>query len=198
MRPYHNQYSLDTINESKMLGRYQDYREFSPNSNVRVVHQRREDSESFVLELEDYLYPKEAYQPNSDHNSKTDGISFDISKMSMKGYVDDPYLPPFNSEISNYQTIQHAGLTPLQSSFTSSLGTPQSEGSNYWSSSPDNSGTEEFNTSEHTYLTLPSDSFALSYDVNSSETADHIILPSPYSQSNSFKFNKMVETVNGE
>lgn len=194
------EYGLVIMNKTETFSRCQSFGEVTPNGDARVIRQRHEDSESFVLELEDYLHQNKIYGSNIDHTAKTDGISFDISKMSMKGYTDDPYLPPFNGDINNYQIPQQAIFTPLQSSLTSSLGTSQSDGSSYWSSSPDTSGTDESNTTAPTYLLLPSscDSFQLSYDVNSSATADQILVHSSSVQGDPVKLNKMIETVQGE
>ena len=188
------------MNKTGRFNRYQSYGELTPNSDSMVIHQRHEESESFVLELEDYLQQNKTYESNIHYFTNTDGISLDISKMTMKGFADDPYLPPFNNDISHYQTHHHDMLTPIQSSFTSSLGTPTSEGSSYWSSSPDNSGTDDYNTSSPTYLLLPScyDSFHLSNDVNPSATADQILAPSSSLQSDPAKVNKMIETVQGK
>ena len=179
------------------------YVELAPIGNTNHLQTRTDDDEAFVLELEDYLDQNESHRiPHPDHNTRTDGISRDISKMSMKGYTDDPYLLQFNKDLSNYPKYENDVLTPFQSSVTSFLGTPGSEGSsNYWSSSPENnSGLDETSTSTSSYHWLPSsyDSYQLSYDVNLSTTADQITtVPSSSLQGNSSNANKMFYTRKG-
>ena len=173
------------------------YVELAPIDNTNHLQTRTDDDEAFVLELEDYLDQNESHRiSHPDHNTRTDGISRDISKMSMKGYTEDPYLLQFNKDLSNYPKYENDALTPFQSSVTSFLGTPGSEGSsNYWSSSPENnSGLDETSTSTSSYYLLPNsyDSYQLSYDVSLSTTADQITtVPSSSLQGNSSNANKM-------
>ena len=179
------------------------YVELASIANTNHLQSRTDDDEAFVLELEDYLDQNESHRiSHPDHNTRTDGISRDISKMSMKGYTDDPYLLQFNKDLSNYPKYENDVLTPFQSSVTSFLGTPGSEGSsNYWSSSPENnSGLEEASTSASSYYVLPNsyDSYQLSYDVNLSTTADQITtVPSSTLQGSSITANKMFHTRKG-
>ena len=174
----------------------------NPASNTKDTNQQNVDDEAFVLELEDYLDHNKCGISSLNDTTKTDGISRDISKMSMKGYVDDPYLSRLNDEIGSYQPSQHDILTPLQSSVTSFLGTPRSESSsNYWSSSPDtSSGLDETNTPASTYFLLPNsyDSFNLSYEINLSATADQIVVPSSSLQEDQIKSNEIVDTMKGK
>ena len=124
--------------------------------------------------------------------------------MSMKGFTEDPYLSNFNKEFgSSYQSSHQDVLTPLQSSFTSFLGSSGSESSTYWSSSPETtSGVEETpnSSSTSTYFLLPnsySDSFQLSYDVNLSATADQINIPSSNLSEGPVKSTQTSETKKG-
>ena len=185
-----------------MFNGYQGHVELAPLVDKTVNKQRNEDDEAFVLELEDYLDQNKCGISNTNNINKTDdGISQDISKMSMKGYVDDPYLSQINKDtIGSYQSSQNDILTPLQSSVTSFLGSSGSEGSNYWSSSPENSVVEETNNSGSTYFLLPNsyESFQLSYDVNLSATADQIIVPSSSLHEDPVKSSKMFETKKGK
>ena len=180
-----------------MFAGSQGYVEVVANLDRRLDNPRIEDDEAFVLELEDYLDKNKS-------DSRTDGISRDVSKMSMKGFTEDPYLSNFNKEFgSSYQSSHQDVLTPLQSSFTSFLGSSGSESSNYWSSSPETtSGVEETpnSSSTSTYYLLPnsySDSFQLSYDVNLSATADQINIPSSNLSEGPVKSTKISETKKG-
>ena len=185
-----------------MFTGYQGRVELAPFVDKKVNKQRNEDDEAFVLELEDYLDNNKCGILNSDYINNTDDvISQDISKMSMKGYADDPYLSHINKDnIGSYQSSQNDILTPLQASVTSFLGSTGSEGSNYWSSSPENSVAEETNNSGSTYFLLPNsyESFQLSYDVNLSATADQIIAPSSSLHEDPVKSSKMFETKKGK
>ena len=179
-----------------MFSGSQGYVEVVSNSESRLDNPRIEDDEAFVLELEDYLDKNKS-------DSRTDGISRDISKMSMKGFTEDPYLSHFNKEFgSSYQSSHQDVLTPLQSSVTSFLGS-SGESSAYWSSSPETtSGIEETpnSSSTSTYFLLPnsySDSFQLSYDVNLSATADQINLPSSNLSEEAVKSSSNTETKKG-
>ena len=185
-----------------MFSGYQGHVELAPFVDKKVNKQRNDDDEAFVLELEDYLDQNKCGILNTDYINKTDdGISQDISKMSMKSYADDPYLSHINRDnIGSYQTSQNDILTPLQSSVTSFLGSSGSEGSNYWSSSPENSVVEETNNSGSTYFLLPNSSYEslqISYDVNLSATADQIIVPSSSLHEDTVKSSKMFETKKG-
>ena len=180
-----------------MFAGSQGYVEVVANLDKRLDNPRIEDDEAFVLELEDYLDKNKS-------DSRTDGISRDVSKMSMKGFTEDPYLSNFNKEFgSSYQSSHQDVLTPLQSSFTSFLGSSGSESSAYWSSSPETtSGVEETpnSSSTSTYFLLPnsySDSFQLSYDVNLSATADQINIPSSNLSEEPVKSTKISETKKG-
>ena len=185
-------------NNYKMFAGSQGYVEIASNVDRKLLNPRIEDDEAFVLELEDYLDKNKS-------DLKTDGISVDISKMSMKGYTEDPYLSHFNKEFgSSYHSSQQDVLTPLQSSVTSFLGSSGSETSSYWSSSPEtSSGIEETpnSSSSSTYFLLPSsynDSFQLSHEVNLSASADQIILPSSNLSEDSIKSSKSFETKKGK
>ena len=173
-----------------------------PESKTKDTNQQILDDEAFVLEIEDYLDTNTYSISNIEDTTKTDGISRDISKMSMKGFVDDPFLSLINNEIGSYQPSQHDMLTPLQSSVTSFIGMATSESSsNYWSSSPDtSSGLDETNTPASTYFLLPNsyDSFNLSYEINLSATADQIIVPSSSLQEDQIKSNEIVDTMKGK
>ena len=188
---------------TNMFGGKHGYVELASISNTNHLQSRTDEDEAFVLELEDYLDQNERRNnSHTDHSTRTDGISRDISKMSMKGYSDDPYLLQFNKDLSNYPKYENDALTPFQSSVTSFLGTPGSEGSsNYWSSSPENnSGLDETSTSTSSYYLLPNsyDSYQLSYDVNLSTTADQITtVPSSALQASSINANKMFHTRKG-
>ena len=194
---------VDNQANTNMFGGKHGYVELASIANTNHLQSRTDDDEAFVLELEDYLDQNESHRiPHPDHNTRTDGISRDISKMSMKGYTDDPYLLQFNKDLGNYPKYENDVLTPFQSSVTSFLGTPGSEGSsNYWSSSPENnSGLEETNTSTSSYYLLPNsyDSYQLSYDVSLSTTADQITtVPSSALQASSINANKMFHTRKG-
>ena len=173
-----------------------------PASKTKDTNQQILDDEAFVLEIEDYLDTNTYSISNIEDTTKTDGISRNISKMSMKGFVDDPFLSLINNEIGSYQPSQHDMLTPLQSSVTSFIGMATSESSsNYWSSSPDtSSGLDDANTPASTYILLPSSNelFQLSYDVNLLETDDQIILPSFSLQEDQTKSNMVVDTTRGK
>ena len=180
-----------------MFAGSQGYVEVVANLDKGLENPRIEDDEAFVLELEDYLDKNKS-------DSRTDCISRDVSKMSMKGFTEDPYLSNFNKEFgSSYQSSHQDVLTPLQSSFTSFLGSSGSESSTYWSSSPETtSGVEETpnSSSTSTYFLLPnsySDSFQLSYDVNLSATADQINIPSSNLSEDLVKSTKISETKKG-
>ena len=180
-----------------MFSGSQEYVEIASNVDRKLVHSQIEDDEAFVLELENYFDKNKS-------DLKTEGISVDISKMSMKGYKEDPYLSHYNKEIgSSYHSSQQDVLTPLQSSVTSCLGSSGSETSSYWSSSLDtSSGIEETpnSSSASTYVLLPSsynDSFQLSYEVNLSGSTDQIDLPSSSLSDDSVKSSKSFETKKG-
>ena len=183
-----------------MFSGSQGYVEIATNLEGRLDDPRIEDDEAFVLELEDYLDKNK-----SNANSRADVISRDISKMTMKGYSEDPYLSHFNKELgSSYQSSHQDILTPLQSSVTSFLGSSRSESSSYWSSSPDNSPVMEEtpnSSSTSTYFFLPNsynDSFQLSYEVNLSATADQINLASSNLYEDQVKSKNMLETKKGD
>ena len=178
--------------------RYQRYGETSLGATARIIHQRRqEDTLSFVLELEEYLDQDRSSDQNIDYAVTPDVSSANITKVAMKGYTDDPYLSSSNHDSPIYQQLDsNINLTPYQTSGTI-LRTPvqsrNSVGSNDWSSSPDNSGSEEYSTSLNTYVTLPStdDAFPLSYDVNSLTTADKIYVSAPQLNGTPVKINKI-------
>ena len=89
---------IDNQSNTNMFSGKHGYVELAPIANTNHLQTRTDDDEAFVLELEDYLDQNESHRiPHPDHNTRTDGISRDISKMSMKGYTDDPYLLQFNN-----------------------------------------------------------------------------------------------------